>query len=66
MYDMITSNRPRDLVEMLKDKFKYRQERLEQGVVVWHEKWVTGDNYSKTRQRNRRWYNNFFNMKNEY
>ena len=51
---------------MLKDKFKYRQERLEQGVVVWHEKWVTGDNYSKTRQRNRRWYNNFFNMKNEY
>lgn len=45
MYNVLTSKKPRDLYNLLKDKFSSNKKSIEEGIVIWHESFVSGSNF---------------------
>jgi hypothetical protein len=42
LYEIYMSEKPRDFLRLLKDKFSINKHQLEEGIVVWHERYVSG------------------------
>jgi hypothetical protein len=43
----------------LKEKFTVNKQQVEEGIVIWHEKFVTGSTF----KIDKKWHNKFFNRK---
>lgn len=66
LHDALTSDKPKDYYEMLKEKFTGSKEHLEEGIIIWHEKYVSGSDFGDERKKNRKWHQKFFNRKGQY
>ena len=56
LHDALTSEKPKDLYQMLKEKFTGSKENLEEGIIIWHEKYVSGSDFGENHKNNRKWH----------
>ena len=62
MYDIIVSDRPSIWYEeIIKGK-----KSAEEGLVIHHEKYVSGSSFSQQYEEKKKWYNKMFNRKGKY
>ena len=66
MFEVLTSKKPRDLYDLLKDKFSTNKKSIEEGIVIWHENFVSGSNFSTEYKNSRKWHHKFFDHKGQF
>ena len=45
LYDMATSEKPRQFYDQIKERMQNNKSNLEEGIVLYHEKWVSGNSF---------------------
>ena len=55
-FQAITSDKPKDIYEMLKSKFTGKKENLEEGIIIWHEKYVSGSDFGQHNKQSKKWH----------
>ena len=66
LFNALTSDKPREYFEAAKEYVQNKKGKVEEGIVIYHEKYVSGSNFTKEQSSKKKWHNNFFNMKGKY
>lgn len=62
----MTSEKPREYYEDFKQRFSENRSNLENGVIKYHERYVSDETFGDHRKRQFKWYNKFYNRKGSY
>lgn len=61
---MLTSDMPSKMRENVQDWSHSSKTQVEEGIVLFHERYVSGSGFAEENQR--KWHHRFFNRKGEY